>query len=524
METSPGSDIVSRRWFWGVLAAVTFFRLIVAGRVGFSVDEAHYVMYSRHLAWGYFDHPPMVGFLGAAARLLGESPFWYRLGPILCWAAAAEVARRLVEPMIGAPAALLALILFLLMPVAQLLGVALLPDAPLNVFWCLALLASWRAIRGGGWGWWLLAGASTGGAMLSKYHGVLLPLCLFLYLATSGEHRRWLRRPEPYAALAAACLVFLPNVVWNARHDWISYAFQLGHGGGKGGFGLDKLIESIGGQAAGASPVLFGLFVLAAVAVARRPESEGERFLWWTSIPVFVFFCGIGLFGKVLPHWPAVGWWTGMPLTAAVIGRRLEAGGATSRRWRRWTVAGALVGALSVSLLYSAMFFPVVGFLHEQARAASLALHERFDFIRPMKPFETKFDPTNDLYGWEELAARVEALRSEMPRPERTFVFCPRFFPASQLGAFLDASIPITTLTGRADQYKLWFDPAAHAGWDAILVDDDRYRKGADRYHPLFEAPVASSVRVEFRRGAFPARGATLYPFLGFRGSVDNLP
>lgn len=75
-----------------------------------------------------------------------------------------------------------------------------------------------------------------GWACLGKYAGVLLIPVVGLYLLSVPEQRRWLKRPEPYAALVIVAIMLLPVIVWNARHDWASLAFQstrrLGEMGG----------------------------------------------------------------------------------------------------------------------------------------------------------------------------------------------------------------------------------------------------------------------------------------------------
>ncbi len=73
-----------RTLFWLFLILITALRLLLADKFGLGVDESHYLLYSRHLAWGYFDHPPMVAFLAALTTLLGNSVFLVRLGPIIC--------------------------------------------------------------------------------------------------------------------------------------------------------------------------------------------------------------------------------------------------------------------------------------------------------------------------------------------------------------------------------------------------------------------------------------------------------
>ena len=46
------------------------------------------------------------------------------------------------------------------------------------------------------------------------------------FLVVSREHRRWLRRREPYLALLFALLVLAPYLCWDYRHGWISLSFH----------------------------------------------------------------------------------------------------------------------------------------------------------------------------------------------------------------------------------------------------------------------------------------------------------
>ncbi len=87
-NTQKISQTTYRTLFWALLIAFTVFRLFLVNKFGLGVDESHYLLYARKLAWGYFDHPPMVAFLGAASTALVETAFTARLGAVLCWALA----------------------------------------------------------------------------------------------------------------------------------------------------------------------------------------------------------------------------------------------------------------------------------------------------------------------------------------------------------------------------------------------------------------------------------------------------
>src|SRR6187551_3040758 len=62
---------------WGVI------NLIQAYVTPISEDEAYYWMYSRYLAWGYFDHPPMIALFIKAGNVLLDGELGTRLTTIL---------------------------------------------------------------------------------------------------------------------------------------------------------------------------------------------------------------------------------------------------------------------------------------------------------------------------------------------------------------------------------------------------------------------------------------------------------
>ena len=102
------------------------FRLFFATSSVSDVDESHYLIYSRHLAWGYFDHPPMVAFLAALTTLFDDSVFWVRLGPIICSTISLIILRYLaLELYRDERVALWSTVLLQLMPYQHLLMVGL---------------------------------------------------------------------------------------------------------------------------------------------------------------------------------------------------------------------------------------------------------------------------------------------------------------------------------------------------------------------------------------------------------------
>src|SRR3984885_16193892 len=66
------------------IVALLLLRLVRAAYTPLTFDEAYYWMWSKHLAFGYYDHPPMVALvIRAGTWLAGDTEFGVRLVSIL---------------------------------------------------------------------------------------------------------------------------------------------------------------------------------------------------------------------------------------------------------------------------------------------------------------------------------------------------------------------------------------------------------------------------------------------------------
>src|ERR1700710_86463 len=209
--------------FLAAIAGLTVLRWVVATVVPVSPDEAYYWIWSRALAPGFLDHPPMVAiWIRIGTALFGDGAFGIRcLAPLSAAAGSLlirDAAKRLGAGEGYAAAALLnATLLF------GAGGALMTPDTPLLLFWIATLWAMARIVAGGSGWWWLAVGASTGLALVSKYTAALLLPGIGLWLVLLPAGRRWLRDPRPWIAGALSLLLFLPVILWNADHHWASF-------------------------------------------------------------------------------------------------------------------------------------------------------------------------------------------------------------------------------------------------------------------------------------------------------------
>ena len=185
--------------------------------------------------------------------------------------------------------ALRAAIIMSVLPLAAAGLVLATPDAPLLAATAATLYCVVRAVEAGhdsrtSTRWWIVTGVSLGAAFLSKYTSILLPAGVLAAFATRPSLRGRLREPGPYVACAVAALIFFPVLLWNARHDWISFAFSCGTDSPRRRARRSLAAwkhegDLFGGQAALASPILFVLMGIVVWRSFDQAATDAERVL-----------------------------------------------------------------------------------------------------------------------------------------------------------------------------------------------------------------------------------------------------
>jgi hypothetical protein len=366
-DAIPGTDRDATRVVFVTILIGTAARLALAASLGLGIDESYMVAAGRVLRLGYFDHPPLSWWLSAGfSRVVGSEAAWVvRLPFVALFALTTWLMFRLGAALFGARAGMWAAVALSLAPVFSVAaGGWVLPDGPLDCFLVAAALCFVRALTDGGaaWRWWLAAGAASGGALLSKYSAGLVLAGALLYLLTQPNDRKWLRRPQPYAAAALAAVLFAPVLWWNARHGWASFAFQ-GSRAGAEHFNPFGPLTVLGGEALFLLPWLWLPLVLAFARGARDGPAS-----WRTWLPCclgvgpILLFAVVGFWSKhVLFHWAAPGYLMLLPALGAEIERLAVARPAAVRRTLVGTLAlyglvlVVLVGEFRFALLPAAM-------------------------------------------------------------------------------------------------------------------------------------------------------------------------
>ncbi|MCE2902955.1 MAG: glycosyltransferase family 39 protein [Gemmatimonas sp.] len=456
-------------WMFGAL----LLRTGLAALVPLLPDETYYWEWSRRLEAGYFDHPPGIALLIAfGAKLLGNTHTGVRAGPALAalvtHAAAVTCAWQLAgRGAPGAAAAHRAAQLVTLLPIATLGLVMATPDAALFATAMIALLAVERALAApvrslASFTWWVLAGLALGGAFVSKYTAVLLPMGLVIACLVHPALRQRFLDAGPWVASALALALFAPVVVWNAMNNWVSFRFQLGHGFTPSARGnpLSRELEMLGGQAGLASPILFGLLAVVVWRALRDgwrtrhsaapTDRVTRRFaLAMIALVPLVFFAVSAWRRAVEANWPAMIYPGAMMLLATS-----DWPAARGAWWRR-------------GLWLAAMLLAVV----------------TVQAWRPILPLAPRRDPIARAHGWTTLAAAVDRARRD-PFLDGTvdqWIAADRYQDASELAFHLpdQPTVFALNLGGRTNQYDVWPNAFGQVRpGDGLVVAFDADAKG----------------------------------------------
>lgn len=192
-----------------------------AETLGFHRDELLYLALGRHLDWGYWSNPPLIGLISwLGQHTLGDALWATRFLPALCGGAFMGIVLLMVRELGGGTRALIGCGVAMLGSLAWLRTFSMLQPVPFDVFlWTLPqyFLLRWLNTRDPRW-WWAL-GVGVGLGMLNKYTLLFFGSACFLALMVSAERKVLLTR-HPWMAAGVALLLLAPNLLWQWQHDF----------------------------------------------------------------------------------------------------------------------------------------------------------------------------------------------------------------------------------------------------------------------------------------------------------------
>lgn len=278
------------------IAAWLVINILQACFAGLDGDEAYYWTYSRHLQWGYFDHPPMVALSIKLGELFGHEWIYTRIGAILFSSATIYFGfKALPERLKNTKWYVL---VFASVPIFHVYGFVTTPDAPLLFFTALFFYAYKLYLKEEKILHVLFLAMSIIGMIYSKYHGILPVFFTFL-----SNPKLFFKR-SAWIVVILVTTSFFPHLWWQYFHDWPTVRYHLFERN-QNAYKVETTTNYILGQL-----LILGPFTsIVAFVSFLKPKRKAAfclRAHLFTFFGVLIFFLLSSFKKNIEPHWTLI--------------------------------------------------------------------------------------------------------------------------------------------------------------------------------------------------------------------------
>ncbi len=375
----------------GIAFLVTLLHLFTNSRYGFHRDELQFLSDARHLDWGFVAYPPLTPFVEhVSLHLFGVSLVGLRFFSVIAQAAVIVVTGLMAYELGGGRLAQVAAALSVaLSPVPLFEGTEFQYTTFDFLWWVLIAYFVIRLLKSDDPRWWLPVGAAVGLGMMTKY------TMLFYVTGIVGgllltPARRFLASKWFWAGAALALVICLPNLVWQARHDFVSLRFlrhihvrDVGQGRSNG-FLRDQFLICTN---------LFSAPLWIAGLLSFLRSRRYRLLAWMYLIPLALFIVGKGRGYYLAAAYPM------LMAMGAVAGEHWLA--SLRRPWRRTVEGVYFTGLVAVGLFTCAIVVP----LASGGALKAFALKNNGDLREEI--------------GWKELVQQVATIRDSLPAEQQ---------------------------------------------------------------------------------------------------------
>lgn len=439
----------------------TIVRALIASIIELGNDEVYYRIFALFPQLSYYDHPPLLSLLIRLTTLASEQPheILIRLSSIIIGGVNTYIIYRIAKnPLFSATHSdtkvaateltnsrrgLYAAILYTgSIYCSVIVGIFIMPDTPMSLFWLLAMLLLVEIVpKSGSYNHYkmLSVGLLIGLTMLSKYTGLYLWGAVGLYIVLFN--RELLKKWSLYIAPLVSVLVFSPVLIWNADNEFISFTFHSGRIVAQSSVEWLYFGREIFGGIFYNSPINFALIVTSLVVYWGKKRhfisSDAFRLLLCFSLPMILLFLSISLTRSTLPHWAAPGYLALIILAAAYVSsinkRKAKIWGGISIGF---TALVVVVGVLQIN-------FGIIEMSDKNSSATELG----------------RDDVTLDMYGWRQFGEKftniLDADIRDCIMPSDADIYSSRWFEAAHLDCYvaLPNSLKLKTIATLEDSH-----------------------------------------------------------------------
>lgn len=399
---------------------VVLFKTFLSAVLELHPDEAYYWLWAKNLSYGYFDHSPMVAYFIKATTLFSNSEIFVRFSSIIVTILLSILLWKFAKKLFNEKVAAASVMIINTLPLMLVASIIITPDTPLFLFWAFSIYFLWKLVETNQTKYWYLTGLFFGLSLLSKYMGVLFAPCLLIYMIIDKK-LYWFKNKHFYGMLLLAFLVFLPVIIWNYNHDWISFLYQLDHGLVRSKPKI-YLFDYLGGQCLVAGPVIFIAGLAAAFSYWKNKDSK-KTFLLSFSIPIILFFAITAFKKNPGANWPATAYFT----FSIMVAQYLLSGSVAKKKILTAGIIINIVASVIVGLHVKYSVIPIAKFSKDAAVA----------------------DATNWFMGWSELG-------EDLLKRDIKYAIADSHQRGAIVEYYTKGKIPVFLDTARLNQYAYW--------------------------------------------------------------------
>ena len=457
MRASPVALVADRLIFLGrfndssFLAIFVIVPLIVriwlAAAIPLTEDEAYYRLWALAPALSYLDHPPMVGWMMTAGQFIaGDTALGLRLPALAATALSTVVLWRAAVLLTDPDTARIAVMFAVVIPLLSVGAIIMTPDTASVLFFLLGgwALAELQASRNANW--WLAVGVFAGLGLLSKYTNFFFGVSIVVWLLSTRRNWTWFRSWQLYAGGALALALFTPVVIWNLTYDGASFSKQFGRVVDVKRFRITWALEMWGALALLLGPGIFWLACKGVLQTLRRYMADGDAvaaLLIALTLPLVIYFAAHALHGRVLPNWLAPAY----PMLA-ILAAQGAAGFSDAMIRHRAVLSAIMISGVITTVIYVHALIPF--YVSAKAR-----------------------EPTHQLRGWAEFAAKVDAAARQSGA---AYLATTSYGTTGQLAFYLDRKWPVMQLDERLRYVHLPAPPRELFSRSGLVVELARRR------------------------------------------------
>ena len=321
-------------------------------------DEAYYWYYAQNMAWGCFDHPPMVALMIKLSSFFFNDELGVRFVSCLLSVATFLILWQLIDHPKKERYGVQFFVLVFSMTLINAYGFFTLPDTPFLFFTALFLLVYKKFINKPSVLLALGLGIVMAALMYSKYHAVLVIIFTLL------SNMKLVFNKYAWLSVVVALICYTPHFLWLYENEFVSIKYHLYERPNRayefGDFTLGYFVNLV---------ALFGLTFpwIYKSLFKTRAKDQFTKALLYLTYGVLVFFFVSSFNRRIQTQWIIV---ISIPMAIMAFNYLLENENAKKWIYRMGMANIAILLFLRVGLIYEPLF-PIVYETHGNSKWVS---------------------------------------------------------------------------------------------------------------------------------------------------------